>query len=206
MIENCPTLTAFIRQLQRVPFLASKNIFRVTEYFLKMDNKSVELFIKALSDLKTNITKCFTCFAYKESSSNCIYCNSTKREKNVICVVENFSDLISIEKTGGYRGTFHVLGGVICPLENVNPEDLTIVQLIKRVEALLLEPGHNVIEIIFAFGQTPECEATAAFIASKLRGKSVEISCLARGLPVGSSIEAMDRVTVFKALSERRPF
>jgi len=106
---------------------------------------------------------------------------------------------MAIDKTGGYVGGFHVLGGVICPLDGVGPEDLTITQLIARVDA-------GVKEIILATNQTPEGEATAAFIAHKLQGKEVTITCLARGIPVGSSLEYMDRLTVYKALSERRPF
>lgn len=107
--------------------------------------------------------------------------------------------MIAIEKTGGYFGVYHVLGGALCPLDGIGPENLAIQPLLTRIEQ-----GCN--ELIFAFNQTPEGEATAAYIAHKLKDKQVRISCLARGLPVGSSLEAMDRLTVYKALSERRPF
>jgi recombination protein RecR len=115
-------------------------------------------------------------------------------------VVETWQELIAIEKTGGYTGAYHVLGGAICPLEGIGPENLNIVPLIHRVA------NSQIAEIILATNQTPEGEATASFIASKLRQSGVKISCLARGIPVGSAIESMDRVTVYKALSERRPF
>jgi recombination protein RecR len=108
--------------------------------------------------------------------------------------------LLAIEKTQGYMGVYHVLGGVISPLEGISVDDLTIEPLIERIE------HKNINEVILATNQTPEGEATAAFIARKLRDKNVVVSCLARGLPVGSSLEAMDRLTVYKALSERRPF
>jgi recombination protein RecR len=114
-------------------------------------------------------------------------------------VVETWQELLAIEKTGGYRGVYHVLGGVISPLEGIGPENLTINQLLNRVH-------EGATELILAMNQTPEGEATSAFIASKLKGKSVVISCLARGIPVGSSLEYMDRLTLHKALSERRPF
>lgn len=198
-MDQSPTLTQLIKQLQRVPYLASKNIFRVAEHFLRLDEQSLQLFCKVLMDLKTEITKCIICWTWKERNQECLYCTAPKRDKRIICVVESWYDLIALEKAGGYYGVYHVLGGAICPLDGIGPDDLTIKQLIERVD-------EQCIELIFAFNQTPEGEATAAYIASKLKQKNVKISCLARGLPVGSSLEAMDRLTIFKALSERRPF
>lgn len=136
---------------------------------------------------------------FKEINSNCLFCFSGKRNKKLVCVVETFRDLIAIEKTGGYQGVYHVLGGAICPLDGIGPENLTIKQLTHRV-------GDSD-EIILALNQTPESEATSAYIASKiknLQNGSCKITCLARGLPVGSLIEGMDRLTIYKALAERR--
>lgn len=202
MVEQSPTLTALLKQLQRIPYLASKNIFKVAEYFLKLDENGLRSFCAALEKSKESITQCAICFTWKERDKECIYCSSSKRDKGIICVVESWHDLIAIERTSGYQGVYHVLGGAICPLAGIGPEDLTITQLLERAQLESLACK----EIIFAFSQTPEGEATAAYIASKLKSASVKISCLARGLPVGSSLEAMDRLTVFKALSERRPF
>ena len=199
MLHNLPTLTQLLKNLQRVPYLASKNIYRVAAHFLHMDSKHLEDFCKILLDAKKNLLQCSTCFAWQEKGHECLFCSSGKRDQNLVCVVETWQELLAIEKTGGYNGVYHILGGVISPLEGIGPENLTIVPLIKRVE-------RKVKEVILALNQTPEGEATAAFIASKLRAYSVTVSCLARGLPVGSSLEAMDRLTVYKALSERRPF
>ena len=105
-----------------------------------------------------------------------------------------------MKKTASYEGVYHVLGGVICPLEGVGPEQLSIDALVARVDQ------KNITEVILATNQTPEGEATAAYIAHALKDKHVAISCLARGIPVGSTLEFMDRLTVYKALSERRPF
>ena len=129
----------------------------------------------------------------------CQLCTNPKRDQTVVCVVESWQELLAIEKTGGYLGSYHVLGGVICPLDGIGPENLTIAPLIQRASS-------GIKEIILATNQTPEGEATASFIAHKLQGTSVTITCLARGIPVGSSLEYMDRLTVYKALSERRPF
>jgi recombination protein RecR len=136
---------------------------------------------------------------WKERDKNCLFCDSPKRDASVICVVETWHELIAIEKTRGYTGLYHVLGGAICPLEGIGPEDLSINLLITRI-------NEKVKEVILATNQTPEGEATATYIAHKLKNKSIIISCLARGIPVGSQLESMDHVTVFKALSERRPF
>ncbi len=200
MLNEVPTLMQLIKNLQRVPYLASRNVYQVAEYFLRMKPEQLEHFCAILRDAKQKVVPCKICFAWQEQNRSCMFCDSPKRDQSMVCVVETWQELLSIEKTNGYGGVFHVLGGVICPLDGVGPEDLTIKQLVKRVNS------GTVKEIIFATNQSPEGEATAAFIASKLKNTSVLLSCLARGLPVGSTLNAMDRVTVYKALSERRPF
>ena len=199
MIEQSPTLLAFLKQLQRVPYLASKNLYVVAQHFLDLDAQATAKFSSVLNDLKKNVDKCGTCWTWKEKERSCRFCSSPKRDAQTICAVENWRDLIALEKTAGYFGMYHVLGGALCPLDGIGPDDLTIKQLIARVET-------GCKELIFAFNQTPEGEATASYISTKLQGKDLSITCLARGLPVGSSLEAMDRLTVYKALSERRPF
>lgn len=200
MLENLPTLMQLLKSLQQVPYLASKNLYRVASYFLHMDRAKAEQFCAILLDAKEKLIQCAVCFCWREKDRQCLFCSSAKRDQSLVCVLETWQELFAIEQTRGYNGVYHVLGGVICPLDGIGPEDLTINQLVSRVES------HGVKEIILATSQTPEGEATAAFIASKLKQKPVIISCLARGLPVGSSLGAMDRLTVYKALSERRPF
>ncbi len=199
MIEHLPTLVQLIRHLQQVPYLASKNIYRVADYIVSLDPQKAEQLCKAILDAKKNIIQCNECCSWQEINKNCVYCSSPKRDRSIICVVETWQELISIEKTAGYQGVYHVLGGVISPLDGIGPEDLTIDHLVQRI-------NDSTKEIILATNQTPEGEATAAFIASKLKKFPVIISCLARGIPVGSSLEYIDKLTVYKALSERRPF
>lgn len=199
MFQEIPTFAQLIKGLQQIPFLASKNLYRVAEHFLHMEPERIDQFCALLIHAKENIVRCEECFCWKERERLCAFCSSSKRDKQLVCVVETWQELFAIEKTDGYQGVYHVLGGAICPLEGIGPDELTIAQLIARVD-------RGVKEIILATNQTPEGEATAAFIARKLKGKDVVVSCLARGLPVGSSLETMDRVTVYKALSERRPF
>lgn len=199
MLESTPSLQQFIKNLQQVPYLASKNLYRVVSHFLEMDLEKAEQFCSLLLKAKQQLIHCDTCYYWREKESECVFCGSKRRDQKIICVVEAWYDALAIEKTQGYQGVYHILGGSICPLEGIGPEDLTILPLLNRVE-------RGVKEIILATNQTPEGEATSAYIASKLKGKEVLVSCLARGLPVGSSLGAMDRLTVFKALSERRPF
>ncbi len=199
MFENLPTLALLIKNLQRVPYLASKNVYRVATHFLQMKPDQVEQFCNVLSQAKKKLALCAICFCWQEVDQACMFCSSSKRNQNLVCVVETWHELFAIEKTRGYTGVYHVLGGVVCPLDGVGPEDLTIDQLVKRAD-------EGIGEIILAINQTPEGEATAAYIANKLKEKKVIISCLARGLPVGSSLDSMDRVTIYKALSERRLF
>ncbi|MDZ4153431.1 recombination mediator RecR, partial [Methylicorpusculum sp.] len=165
-----------------------------------MDEREIEHFCALLLQAKNKLVRCDICFCWREKDRACSLCSSIKRDQQIICAVETWQELLAIEKTGGYQGVYHVLGGVICPLEGVGPEDLTIKDLVERV------PSRGVKEVILAFNQTPEGEATAAYIAAQLKPSGVLVSCLARGVPVGSSLETIDRVTVYKALCERRPF
>ena len=198
-MDQLPSLKLLLKHLQQVPYLASKNIYRVAFHFLDLDENKLEYFCNSILTAKKNITKCSNCFVLKEKNDKCLFCDSNKRDQSIVCVIETWQELLAIEKTSGYNGVYHVLNGVISPLDGIGPENLTIGSLIFRIE-------NGATEIIFALNQTPEGEATSSYIASKLKGKPVSITCLARGLPVGSSIEMMDRLTVYKALSERRPF
>jgi len=199
-MDQLPSLKLLLKHLQQVPYLASKNLYRVAFYFLDADDSKIEQFCNAIITAKKNISKCDKCFTLKEKDNNCIFCDSLKRDQSVICVIETWQELLAIEKTGGYNGVYHVLGGAISPLEGINAEDLSIDCLINRIKK------DDCKEIIFAMNQTPEGEATSAYIAQRLKDLSVSISCLAKGVPVGSSLEYMDRITLYKALSERRPF
>lgn len=200
MLEDIPSLSQLIRQLQQVPYLASKNLFRVADFFLRMDESRLEQFCKVLVHAKVNIDRCPRCWCWREHKQGCSFCQSTTRDQATICVVETWHDVCTIEKTNGFSGVYHVLGGAICPLEGRGPDDISIVQLVQRVQ------DGNIREVILATNQTPEGEATASYIAVQLKKFNVLLSCLSRGVPVGSVLEGMDKLTIYKALAERRPF
>lgn len=199
-MHDVPSLAQLIKALQQVPYLASKNVYRVAHYFLHLEPAKLEQFCTMLQEAKKNVVLCDMCCAWKERTKVCTWCTTTKREQSLVCVIETWEELLAIEKTGGYHGVYHVLGGVISPLEGIGPDQLHIAALIRRVEK------GDVKEIILATNQTPEGEATSSYIAHKLKHTGVTITCLARGMPIGSKLGMMDRVTVYKALSERRPF
>jgi recombination protein RecR len=204
MIDKIPALAVLMRQLQQVPYLASKNMYRVVNYLLQIDAAKAEELCNAIREAKERIVHCPLCFCWKEKERPCSFCDNPQRDASLICVVETWHELMSIEKTSGYHGLYHVLGGALSPLEGIGPENLSIDNLVERVKSA--KTGAAVKEIILATNQTPEGEATATYVASKLRPFNKTISCLARGVPVGASLEYIDRLTVYKALTERRPF
>lgn len=200
MFHTLPTLQKLLRHLQKVPYLASKNMYRVAIHFLNSDKATLEQLCKAIMDAKDAIAMCSICFNWTESAERvCALCVQPGRKKEQICVVETWYDLHALEKIGEYRGVYHVLGGALCPLEGLGPESLFIEPLLKRLQT-------DITELIFATNPTPEGEATASYIASKITNSSIKISKLASGVPTGSSLEYMDRITISKALSGRQPF
>jgi recombination protein RecR len=198
MLENVPSVQKLLKLLQQVPSLSSKNLYRIADHFLSLDSLHVEQFCNSLQTICATVSRCSICFVWKQKDAGCLFCTNDKRNKELICVVEQWQDLLIIEKTKGYEGLYHVLGGAINPLEGIHSDDLTLKSLLKRLEIF---SG----EVIIATNQTPAGEATAAYIARASKGFPCKMSCLARGLPIGSYLEGMDSVTIFKALLDRRP-
>jgi len=199
VIDKLPHMQKMMRCLQQVPFLASKNLYRVMSHFLKMDAQQIEAFCQTLKDAHAGLVECSVCFAWHEKAGACLYCKDKSRDHSTICVVSTWQDLLVIERTQSFSGVYHVLGGVIFPLSGIGPDDLTITELVDRVDA-------RVKEVVFAINQTPEGEATASFIAKKLQGVDVQLSCLAKGIPIGATLEGIDKITIHKALQGRHPF
>lgn len=197
-MAELPTFVQLIKQLQRIPYMPSKQLYRIGEHFLQMSSTEIEQFCAALLVASQRLIKCTRCFAWQEIDQACGLCDNARRDQSVICVVETWQDMLSIEKTQAYQGVYHVLGGAIYPLEGIGPDDLTIAPLLKRLESVVIK------ELIFANNPTPQGEATVTYIANKLKGRGIVISCLARGLPIGGMLHDIDRITVYKALAERK--
>ena len=163
---------------------------------LKKDKASAQALANSISELRENIKYCKECGNISDDET-CQICISPRRERSLVCVVEDTRDVMAIENTGQYNGLYHVLGGVISPLEGVGPEDLTISKLIERV-------GQNeVSEIIFALSPTMEGDTTAFYISKKVKELDVKVSSIARGIPIGGELEYADEITLGRSISSR---
>jgi recombination protein RecR len=186
-----------IEAFQRLPGIGPKTAQRLTFYMLKRPPDEVRELGDALLAVKQKITYCRLCFNVTDEDP-CRICSDPRRDAHVICVVEEPNDLLAMERTGEYRGRYHVLLGALSPLDGIGPDDLKIRELLARLD------GHETTEIILATNPNVEGEATALYLAKLLRPLAVRITRIARGLPVGGDLEYADQVTLSKALEGRR--
>lgn len=186
-----------IDALQRLPGIGPKTAQRLTFYMLKRPPDEVRELGDALLAVKQKITYCRTCFNVTDEDP-CRICADGRRDEHVICVVEEPNDLLAMERTGEYRGRYHVLLGALSPLDGIGPDDLKIRELLARLE------GRETTEVILATNPNVEGEATALYLAKLLRPLVVRVTRIARGLPVGGDLEYADQVTLSKALEGRR--
>jgi len=184
-------------ELARLPGIGRKTALRLTYHLLKQPPEQSRRLADALQTLSEKVRPCSRCFNLTEEEL-CAICRDPRRDAALICVVEDAADIGAIERAGEYRGQYHVLGGRLSPLDGVTPDDLTIPQLIDRVE-------HGAVrEVILATNPSLEGEATALYVQRQLSRFPLSITRIARGLPVGGDLEYADGVTIAQALSARR--
>ena len=188
------SVNQLIRELSRLPGIGQKTAQRLTFHILKSDQNDVERLARSLMDIKEKTGSCTICGAITETVP-CGICSDSKRDDYLICIVEDAQDIYAFEKTNSFRGKYHVLGGVISPLDGIGPDDLNLEKLYSRVE-----PGT---EIVLATNPSIEGDTTALYLAKVLTKKKVKITRLARGIPVGSEIEYMDEITLIRAMEGR---
>lgn len=193
------TIEKAVEQLSRFPGIGKKTALRMTLFLLKDKTDSVERMAQAMVDLKTKVVYCKTCGNVSEKEI-CGICSSVNRNKKMICVVKDFQDIISIENTGQFPGVYHVLGGVIAPMDGIGPDDLRINELLQRVDEDAVE------ELVFALSANMEGDTTAFYISRKLEGKNVRISAIARGIAVGGELEYADEITLGRSILNRVPY
>ena len=194
-----------IDQFSKFPGIGPKAAERLVFYLLNKPNKETETLIFAIKELKTKIKICPNCFNIAEDTL-CSICKDTKRSRDKICIVENASDIIPLEKTGQFNGLYHVLGGVLSPADDIGPDKLHIKELIHRIKTKLEKNKQTKIEIIIALNPTTEGDATALYLARALKPFEIKITRLARGLPTGADIEYADEATLGSALAGRREY
>lgn len=199
-MHSSKLLDKAVEQFASLPGIGRKTALKFVLYLLKKNPGEVETFVQSLRDLKTNIRECKQCHNISDGDL-CDICSDTKRDSGTICVVENIKDIISIEATSQYNGLYHVLGGIISPMDGIGPADLNIVSLLERVEQ------NPVREIIFALSATIEGDTTAYYIFKKLKNKEeLTISTIAKGISIGNDLEYTDELTLGRSIVNRVKF
>ncbi|MCD6167538.1 recombination protein RecR [bacterium] len=195
MFYSSESLERLIGEFSKLPGIGRKTAQRLAFYILKLPMEDVEGLATALLDLKNRVQFCSICFNITEVDP-CPICQDRTRDQSVICVVEEANDILAIEKTGQYRGLYHVLGGVLSPLDGIGPENLHIQELLQRI----VDP---VEEIIIATNPNVEGEATATYLSKLISPLGKKITRIARGIPAGSNLEFVDEITLLRALEGR---
>jgi recombination protein RecR len=191
-----PAVENLVAQLTRLPGVGTRTAQRLAFHLLRVPKDEALALATALEEVKERVRFCSECGNLTEDET-CEICRDARRDRSVICVVEQPADLISVERTHEYRGLYHVLGGALSPLDGVEPGDLRIAELLGRVER------NGVEEVVVATNPNMTGEATASYLADRLRGR-VRVTRLASGLPVGGDLEYADEVTLGRALAGRR--
>src|ERR671922_1260463 len=189
-------ISRLITELSKLPGIGQRTAQRLAFHILRAGEHDALGLAEAIRDVKEKVGLCEVCFNLAEGQ-RCAICEDARRDRSAICVVEEPADVIPIERTHEYRGLYHVLGGALSPIDGVDPEDLKIAELVRRVEDTEMR------EVVLATNPTTTGEATALHIAELLRGK-ISITRLASGLPVGADLEHADEVTLGRALAGRR--
>jgi recombination protein RecR len=184
-------------ELARLPGIGKKTALRLTYHLLRQPSAQGKRLAEALIALGERVRPCVLCFNLTEEEL-CPVCRDPRRDASLICVVEESSDITAIERAGEFRGRYHVLGGRLSPLDGVQPDDLTVTQLVERVR------GGEVREVILATNPSLEGEATALYVQRQLAGTPMTVTRIARGIPVGGDLEYADGVTIAQALTARR--
>ena len=193
LVENA------VIQLSKLPGIGKRSALRLVLHMLKQDKKSIEKFGETFIDLINNIQYCSQCYCISENNI-CDVCSNPNRKKEIICVVEDVRVMMAIENTMQFNGVYHVLGGLISPMDGIGPDDLKIDELIQKVD---LNIAH---EIIFALSSTMEGDTTNYYLFKRLQEKQIKISSIARGIAIGDELEYTDEVTLGAALSSRIPY
>lgn len=200
-IDNFPSklLENAVNEFAKLPGIGKKTALRLVLHLLKKDIAEVQRFSRALTQLREEVKHCRICRNISDAEI-CNICNNPSRDSRTVCVVENIRDVMSIENTQQYRGVYHVLGGIISPMDGIGPADLEIDSLLKRVE------NNEIDEVIFALSTTMEGDSTNFYIFKKIKGGHVKITTLARGVSIGDEIEYTDEVTLGRSIVNRMLF
>lgn len=188
-----------VAEFAKLPGIGRKTALRLVLHMLRMNEEDVDRFANAITTLRKEVRYCKICHNISDTDV-CPICSDPRRERNTICVVENIRDVMAVENTMQYRGLYHVLGGIISPIDGIGPADIEIESLVERVAEGGIE------EVIFALGSTMEGDTTNFYISRKLAPYPVKLSVIARGIAVGDELEYADEVTLGRSIRDRMPF
>jgi len=200
-IENFPSklLESAVNEFAKLPGIGKKTALRLVLHLLKKDVSEVQRFSRSLTLLREEVKHCRICRNISDADT-CNICGNPSRDHRIVCVVENIRDVMSIENTQQFRGVYHVLGGIISPMDGIGPNDIEITSLLERVE------NGGIDEVIFALSTTMEGDSTNFYIFKKLKDHQVRITTLARGVSIGDEIEYTDEVTLGRSIVNRMLF
>lgn len=201
MTQSYPSqlLEKAVSEFSRLPGIGRKTALRLVLHLLRQPSEDVEQFASAVTRMKEEVKYCRVCHNISDTDV-CPICSDQRRDVSVICVVENIQDVMAIENTQQYHGLYHVLGGIISPMDGIGPSDIEIASLVERVEA------GGIQEVILALSSTMEGDTTNFYISRKLEGTGVKLSIIARGISVGDELEYTDEVTLGRSILNRTPF
>ncbi len=199
---HIPALEKLVHELSRLPGIGPKTAQRLAYFILKSNESYPAQLSESIKRVQTEVHTCPSCFNYTDRDI-CKYCSDPHRTNDVLCLVEEPSDIVRIESSGAFRGRYHVLHGAISPLEGVTAKDLKITDLVLRIDNGLHGDGPTIKEVIFAFDADLEGDTTSLYLAKILQGKEVKISRIAHGIPMGSDIDFIDDRTMGRALENR---
>ncbi|TFV96183.1 recombination protein RecR [Algoriphagus kandeliae] len=189
-----------VTEISRLPGIGKKTALRLALHLLKQHEAHTEALALAITRMRQEVKYCKTCHTISDEEE-CSICKSHRRDGSIICVVEDIRDVLAIENTNQFNGKYHVLGGVISPIQGIGPEELHIESLINRID--VAKEGEPVKEIILALSATMEGDTTAFYLSKRLKDKGVDISTIARGIPVGGELEFTDEVTLGRSIMTR---
>lgn len=186
-----------IDSFSKLPGIGKKTAERLALHVLRAPRSEAEILARHLMELKDNLRLCTRCFALSEDDL-CVICKHPSRNRTVLCVVERPSDMAAIEKSGSFKGLYHILQGVLSPMDNMGPDDIRIRELLSRIRT------EGITEVILATGTSVEGEATAHYIANQVKSFPVKVTRIASGIPIGGDLKYIDPVTLKRAMEERR--
>jgi len=197
-LQHAQPISRLIQELSRLPGIGEKTASRLALHILRSSRENAESLSRAILEVKEKIRLCSRCFNLTDQDL-CRICQDAKRNQEMVCVVSGPEDLMALERSGGYQGLYHVLHGVLSPLEGIGPQDLRLEELLSRLR------GGKIQEVILATNPSVEGEATAQYVSQVIKPLGVRVTRIARGVPMGGDLQYIDQVTLTKSLENRGP-